>query len=221
LTWQTLPVVPEKRIDMIEPMLRRFCESKHRRLIVIAGTFVVGLLLVLPLVDVYCAGLNEKEALLAELESAKRVAAALPQVETRVAEKLAQLEAFQQRTVDEQSLPTLREKLMDLAKEAGCSIRRLNVGAATSRPWTPNDNPIGPHNEPVKTESNASFLLEWRPVSISLSGTSANLRNLVNRVTGAGMLMHTKTLEMYPSSATRQTLTLDMEIWYFTLARRG
>ena len=98
---------------MIEPLLRRFCESKHRTIIVIAGTFVVGLLLVLPLVDVYCAGLNEKEALLAELESAKQVAESLPLVESRVAEKIAQLQTFEQRTVDEQSLPALREKLVD------------------------------------------------------------------------------------------------------------
>jgi hypothetical protein len=35
------------------------------------------------------------------------------------------------------------------------------------------------------------------------------------------MLMHTKAFDMYPSSPSRQTLTLDMELWYFTLVRRG
>ena len=63
--WQTLPVVARRRLAMIEQTLRRFCESKHRKLIVIAGTFVVGLVLVLPLVDVIRAGRDEKEALLA------------------------------------------------------------------------------------------------------------------------------------------------------------
>ncbi|HEY3395048.1 MAG TPA: hypothetical protein VGK58_20255, partial [Lacipirellulaceae bacterium] len=62
---------------MIEQTLRRFCESKHRWLIVIAGTFVVGLVLVLPLVDAYSAGRDEKAALLTELDSAKNVAAEL------------------------------------------------------------------------------------------------------------------------------------------------
>jgi hypothetical protein len=206
---------------MIEPLLRRFCESKHRTIIVIAGTFVVGLLLVLPLVDVYCAGLNEKETLLAELDSAKQVAETLPKVESRVAEKVAQLQAFEQRTVDEESLPALREKLVDLAKEAGCSIRRINVGSASSRPWSPGENPIAATSDPKRNESNGGFLLEWRPVSISLSGASANLQNMVERVAAAGMLMHTKAFDMYPSSPSRQTLTLDMELWYFTLVRRG
>ena len=41
------------------------------------------------------------------------------------------------------------------------------------------------------------------------------------RISAAGMLMHTKLMEMYPSSPNRQTLTLDLELWYFTLARKG
>ncbi len=206
---------------MIEQALRRFCESEHRKLIVIAGTFIVGLVLVLPLVDIVRAGINEREALLAELASAEEVAATLPQVEARVAEKLAQLEAIGRRTVNDESLPALRERLVDLAKETGCNIRRLTPGAASSRPWAPGDNPINPPADTKRNESKTNFVLEWRPVSISLSGSSANLRTMVERVAADGMLMHTKSFEMYPSSPSRQTLTLDMELWYYTLARRG
>ena len=113
---------------MIEPALRRFCESRHRKLIVIAGTFVVGLVLIMPLVDVLRAGRDEKEGLLAELDSARNVAAEMKEFETRVAEKITQLKGFEARTVDDESMPALRGKLVDLAKETGCSIRRLNVG---------------------------------------------------------------------------------------------
>jgi hypothetical protein len=206
---------------MIENLVRRFCEARYRTLIVTSGTFVVGLVLVLPLVDAYCAGLNEKDDLLAQLESAEQVAAGLPEFEQRVAEKLAQLKAFENRTVDEESLPVLRGKLVDLAKETGCSIRRLTVGGPSARPWSPGDDPINTTNDSKRNDSESAFQLEWRPVSISLSGTSSNLRSMVERVAAAGMLMHTKALEMYPSSPTRQSLTLDMELWYFTLSRRG
>ena len=206
---------------MIEQTLRRLCDSPHRWLIVIAGTFVVGLVLVLPLVDVYSAGREEKAALLAELESAKRIAADLEQFESRAAEKLAQVKLFEARTVDEASLPVLRGKLVDLAKEAGCSIRRLSVGSPSSRAWLPGQDPISAAVDAKQKESNSAFLLEWRPVSVSLSGTSASLRTMLERVEAAGMLMHTKSFEMYPSSATRQSLTLDMELWYFSLVRQG
>jgi hypothetical protein len=206
---------------MIEETLRRFCESKHRWLIVIGGTFVVGLVLVLPLVDVYSADRDEKSTLLAELDSAKRVAGELKQFEKRVAEKLAELQVYEARTVDDGSLPALRGKLLDFAKETQCSIRRLSVGNVMTRPWAPGEDPISPVEGPKRAESKSMFVLEWRPVSISLSGTSTGLRTMLDRIAASKMLMHAKSIEMYPSSPTRQSLTLDMELWYFTLARRG
>ena len=205
---------------MIEHALRSFCEAKHRTLIVIAGTFMVGLVLVLPLVDVLREGHDEKEALLAELDSARQVAAGLKGFESRVTQKLAELEVLQARTVDDESLPVLRGKLVDLAKETGCNIRRLSVGSMSSRPWAPGDDPIRPHDA-KQNETSSAFQLEWRPVSISLSGPSASLRSMLDRVNASGMLMHAKSLEMYPSSPSRQSLTLDLELWYFTLARRS
>jgi hypothetical protein len=206
---------------MIEQALRRFCESKHRKLIVIAGTFIVGLLLVMPLVDVIRAGRDEKEALLTELESAQSVASDLKSFETRVTEKLAQLKSLEGRTVDDSSLPLLRGKLVDFAKETTCSIRRLNVGGVGSRPWQPGQNPLATTPDKKPADANSNFVLEWRPVNLSLSGTSASLRSMVERLASSGMFMHIKNLEMYPSSPKRESLTLEMEIWYFTLARKG
>jgi hypothetical protein len=206
---------------MIEQALRRFCESKHRKLIVIAGTFIVGLLLVMPLVDAIRAGRDEKEALLTELESAQSVASGLQAFEKRVNEKLAQLKTLESRTVDDGSLPTLRSELVDIAKETACSIRRLNVGGVGSRPWQPGQNPVATAFDSKAADPKSKFMLEWRPVNISLSGTSASLRSMVEKLAASGRFLHIKNLEMFPSSPKRDTLTLDMEIWYFTLARKG
>lgn len=206
---------------MIEELLRTFCESRHRSLIVIAGTFVVGLVLVLPLVDVYCAERDEKEALLTELDSARSIAAAIEVFEARVTEKVSQLKVFETRTVDDESLPELRSKLVDLAKEAECNIRRLAVGATSARPWVPEEDPINPKSNAKQGEAPSEFTLEWRPVSISLSGSNSSLRDLLERLSAARMLMHVKSFEMYPSSPNRQSLTLDLEVWYFTLIRRA
>jgi hypothetical protein len=206
---------------MIEQALRRFCEAKHRKLIVIAVTFIVGLLLVMPQVDVIRAGRDEKEALLTELESAQSVASELNAFETRVNEKLAQLKSLEARTVDDASLPLLRSKLMGFAKETTCSIRRLNVGGVGSRPWQPGQNPLATTPDKKLATSESNFLLEWRPINLSLSGNSASLRSMVERLANSGMFMHIKNLEMYPSSPKRESLTLEMEIWYFTLARKG
>jgi hypothetical protein len=205
---------------MIEETLRRFCESKHRKLIVIAGTFIVGLLLVMPLVDVIRAGHDDKEALLTELESSQAVASELKSFETRVNEKFAELKSLEGRTVDDSTLALLRGKLVDFAKGT-CSIRRLNVGAVGSRPWQPGQNPLATTPDKKLANTSSNFMLEWRPVNLSLSGNSASLRSMVEKLANSGMFMHIKNLEMYPSSPKRESLTLEMEIWYFTLARKG
>jgi len=206
---------------MIEKTLRSFCESRYRWLIVTAGTFIVGLVLVLPLVDVYSAERNEKAALLAELSSAHQVAEKLNEYESRVAEKTTQLAKFEARTVSDESLPGLRTKLMDLARETGCSLRRLNVESSTSRPWHHGDDPIEtPGQASVKpTNATSEFTLQSWPVTVSLSGTDANLRSMLDRMEADGMLMHTKNFEMHPASAGGKMLDVDMELWYFNLAR--
>jgi hypothetical protein len=137
-----------------------------------------------------------------------------------VRKKLAELDVQEKRTVDDESMPALRDKLVGFAKETACSIRRITVGSVSSRAWSPGQNPIGPADT-KQTETSSPFKLEWRPVSISLSGTSESLRSMLDRVSASGMLVHAKSFEMYPSSATRQTKTLDLELWYYTLAKRN
>ncbi|MCC7085326.1 MAG: hypothetical protein IT427_10000 [Pirellulales bacterium] len=208
---------------MIEPALRKFCESPYRKLIVIGVTFIVGLVLIMPLVDAIREGHDEKENLLVELDSARSVAAELKGFEARVADKFGQLKGLEDRTVNDDTMPALRGVLVDIAKETECNIRRLNVGTTASRSWKPGENPFAPATETKTAEptSGPKFQLEWRPVSVSLSGTSTSLKNMIQRVAASKKLMHIKSLEMYPSSPNRQTLTLDMEVWYFTLARKG
>jgi hypothetical protein len=208
---------------MIEQALRKFCESSYRKLIVIGLTFIVGLVLIMPLVDAIRAGHDEKENLLVELDSARNVATEIKGFETRVAEKMATLKSLEDRTVNEDTMPALRGALVDIAKETDCNIRRLNVGTTTSRSWKPGESLFSPSADSKTTEptSGPKFQLEWRPVSVSLSGTGANLKNMIERVVASKKLMHIKSLEMYPSSPNRQTLTLDMEIWYYTLTRKG
>jgi hypothetical protein len=204
---------------MIEEALRRFCESPKRWLIVTAVTFVVGLLLVLPLVDVYCAEHDEKEGVLADLELAKQVGTGLARFEERVAARVTELDVLEGRTVDEDEVPEFRGRLVDMVREAGCSLRRLNVGPASSRPWHEGDDPIAPRADAKRNDDNTNLNLQWRPVTISLSGSIASLQSFLQRLQAAEMLVHTKTFDMSPSGPSRRTLTLDMELWYFTLTR--
>jgi hypothetical protein len=208
---------------MIEQTLRAFCDSRFRWLIVTAGTFVVGLVLILPLVDLYRTELSEKASLLEELVSAQHVAEMMEQFESRVAAETDQLSTLEGRVVNDESLPALRTKLVDLARDTGCSLRRLNVGSMASRPWYQGDNPIvtGAEATAKPADAKTPFTLQWWPVTVSLSGSNANLHNLLDRIDADGMFVHTRNLEVRPASMNRKTLNLDMELWYFNLARGG
>jgi hypothetical protein len=206
---------------MNEKTLRSILDSRYRWVIVTVGTFVVGLVLVLPLVDVYRSERNEKVALLAELSAARQIAENLEKYESRVADKTAKLEKLEARTVSAESLPLLRNKLVELARETGCSLRRLNVQTPTTRPWKQGDSPIDVPGQSVSQTSSVAtgYTLETWPINVSLSGNDASLRSLLERMEADGMLMHTKHFEMHPSSAGGKMLDVDMELWYFNLAR--
>jgi IS1 family transposase len=208
---------------MIEQTLWTFCHSRYRLAIVTAGTFVVGLVLVMPLVDVYCAARREKVALLADVETASQAADSIKQLEARATEKNAQLKATVPRTANERSLPELRSRLVELARETGCSLRRLTVGTMMSRPWHSGDDPVAkwtPTSSKQRGEATA-YDLQWWPVSVSVSGSQESLRSMLTRMERDNKLMHTKALEMRPASAGRKTLALDMELWYFNLVSSG
>ena len=207
---------------MIKQTLRSLCESPRRWLIVTVGTFVVGLLMIVPLVDVYCAERNEKKALLSQVEAARRLSVQIGKYEDRVEERVAELEALESRTVGERQLPTLRDRLVELARQTGCSLRRLNVGEPMSRPWNPDDLPTEQKVSTLGRKVTATgFELQWRPISISVGGTVADLRGFLEKVKADNMLVYTKAFEIYPSSAARKSLTMDMDLWYFTLAAEG
>jgi hypothetical protein len=175
--------------------------------------------LIIPAVDVYSAEKSEREALQEELKGATELAAQLPQYEIRVSETVAQLTALESRTAEEERLPELRDRLVESARETGCSLRRLNVGGAITRPWHQGDDPIAQNSGVKPIETATGFTLQWRPVTISLTGTIDCLRNFLEQLKADDMFAHAKTFEMYPSPQERKTLTLEMEIWYFALAR--
>jgi hypothetical protein len=203
---------------MIRQTFHSLCQSRYRWVIVTAGTFVVGLVLVVPLVDVYRAEYSEKKALLAEVRAASHIASKLGQYESRVQDRVAELDALEARAVDDERLPALRDRLVELARQTGCSLRRLNVGEPMSRPWYSDDSPTEVRVDAKRRETQTNFTLQGRPITISVSGTVSDLRNFLTKVKADDMLVYTKSFEIYPSSVARKSLTLDMDLWYFSLA---
>src|SRR5260221_5689483 len=113
--------------------------------------------------------------MLTELGTAQQVEVTIADSEARLAAKDAELKSYEARAVDEQSLPALRTRLVELARDTGCSLRRLNVGVISMRPWHEADDPTAMNDSKGKsTEHTTGFNIEWRPVTVSVTGSNAN-----------------------------------------------
>lgn len=200
----------------LQDSLDRFCESPKRWLIVTAVTFVIGLVTVLPQVDLYYAERTEKEELSEELREAERTYAELPQLRQRVEAKRVEIEGIEDRGVDEQRLTPFRDSLVLLTREAGCQMRRINVGSPRKRDWRRNDQPLGETNtrEPV-----TPFVLETRPVTLSVTGPIEAVRKLLSLVEEDDRFLHSHSLALRPLGRNAD-VQLDVEVWYFALTNR-
>lgn len=204
---------------MIEKAVRNFCESRYRWLIVITLTLLLGCALLVPLVDVYLRGSAEKQNLLTELESAHRTAEDLDNFESRVAAEVDELAQFDAKTVSEETTPELRKRLQSLARETGCTIRKLQVGTVVKRPWFDGDDPLVASPDNKLRDAKTPFTLEHWPISISLHGTMPNLRKMLEQMWSDEMLVHTKNFDLGPESRNGQSVMLQMDLWYFALTR--
>lgn len=196
-------------------LLDRFCESPRRWLIVTGVTIVLALLIVLPQVDVYTAMRDEGERLRGELVESQRVAAELPAFEQRVQDGRKALDALEARTVNEETLAAFRNELVERVRQSGCQVRRINVGTTQGRPWVKQDNPL---NESAPAGEPTPFVLEARPVSLTVAGNLSQVRALLGSMASDGKMAVLRSLDLRPAGANRKGVQVDLEVVYFALA---
>lgn len=204
---------------MIENPLERLCESRHRWLIVTAVTIVIGLAFILPQVDQLIAERSERTELQERLAQAVETSERLPMYQERVAEKVAELTALQEREVDEARLAELRSWLVAAARQSGCQVRRIDFASPVIRPWTTDDHPIEPPSKGDKRGAETPFELQTRPVAFSVTGTTAEVLALLESIDRDQRLKHTNSLDLKPTSRNSQELQLELNLWYFALVK--
>lgn len=204
---------------MNESLLRRFCESRHRKLIVVIGTTLFGLLVLIPLVDDYFDKSNSHSTLANDLDRARQTADGLPEIETEVAAIVAKLEAIDSRAVTGDSLSEYRSRVVELVRDAGCQVRRFDVSTPTRRPWLTDDNPLEtPASQPSKARK-TPFALERRNVVLLVDGSMENLRGLLGELNKDDSLAYLHRLEMQAASRGGGQVTMELEMWLFALGR--
>ena len=202
---------------MNDSLIRKFCESRHRWPIVATATVLVALATLVPSVDDYFDKQSSRRDLSDKLASARTTAEGLPKFETRVAAVREEVKTLEDRAIDDANLASYRSRLVDVVRESGCQIRRIEVSAPTIRDWKEHDRPLDeqPNQEAAKTP----FALERRSVALAVDGAMPAINALLDRLEKERTISHPHRVHLQAVSGDGETVTLELELWLFALSR--
>ncbi len=201
---------------MINQYLNCLLESRHRRLIVIIGTFVTGLVTLLPLADEYRGLVARRTELELELQTATNQSSQLPKIEQQVQQRGKTLAAWEARMVPHDRVQQFRGRVVALVRESGCQIRRIHTGEVHSRAWAERDNPLN-RVTLKKGAKQTPYLLESQPFSLSITGTYRQVTALLAELHREGKLLHTQTLALRTAGRNVERIDLELELVLFDL----
>lgn len=194
----------------------RFCESRRRHLIVAAVTSVVAVATVLPQVGQYLGRRAEENEKTCELEQASRTAGLLAPLRERAADTAGELERLQRRALPAAAVPRFRNRLVDMVRESGCRVRRISLGAVATRHWREDDLALlGPQAD---AGADTPFVLETRPVNVSVTGGLEEARRLLKKIESSGLLLHSRAIDMRPTGRAG-AVQMELQLWCFALTR--
>jgi len=204
-----------------ESLIRKFCESSHRKLIVSIVTILLGLAVLTPLVDEYFDNKESRRALAEELENARQTAEQLPSLEKQVAAVVAELEILEGRSVSEDTVSAYRTRLVDMIRESSCQIRRLDLAQPIRRPWKEGDSPLVEGNKSDSSGKATPFSLERRGIQLSVSGRTHDIYTLLERLQKDTTLAHPERLQIHSDGQNGETVTMELEMLLFALSRQS
>ena len=206
---------------MNKSLLRKFCESPRRKLIVVIATVVIGLVVLVPMVDEYFDIRENYMTLADELDFSRETVASLPSLESQVLKVSGELKSLEDRTVTGQNVSQYRSRLVGLIRDADCKVRRLEVSQPTRRPWLENDNPRLQKIPPGTTVTKTPFSLEKRSVTLLVDGTMENIQELMKQLNEDHSFAYPNRLKLHTNNRRRGVVTLEMEMWLFALGRQA
>jgi len=205
---------------MNDSLLRRFCESPHRKLIVVIATTVLGVVVLIPLADEYFDKKESYASSAVELDRAFQTAETLPMFEQRVADLESQLHLLEERSVSEASISRYRSRLVDLVRKTGCQMRRLDVSTPTTRAWYREDDPLRPR-VPTETKETTPFLLERRSVHLAVDGPIVSLYEFLDELLTDKTFAYPNRIQMHNGGRAGDQVSLELELWVFALREKS
>ncbi len=204
--------------DSIEKLLRDFVDHPWRRSIVITLTCIVGLVTIWPAADEYIALRDYHDTLEHSLEEAEHELAHLGELAQAVDEKAEELAVWQAKVIDTEDTYAFREELVELTRESGCHIRRLDLGARHAQNWEAGDDPLSPPKLDDAHQA-SPFLLRTQHVRLGLAGPMVGVADFLARLRAEDRFVYPTTVVLRPSVHGTGEVELDMQLILFDFGR--
>ena len=204
---------------MIETLLRRFVEYKHRKLVVIILTSLTLLAVVWPAVDAYTAAEKRVAAAQEELWQAQQDIQTLPQLTQELARNKDELRKLDSQRVTAPIAQRLREDLTQLIRDTGCMMQSIKLHDPSTRTWMEEDDPISGRRGVDRGKETPFELITWN-LSVSITGPMSGIHQFLSRVHRIDKFVHTKQVSMRRSATAANKTVLDMDLTLFNLARK-
>ena len=205
---------------MIETLLRRFVETKQRKLAVIILTSLTLLAVVWPAADAYTAAEKRVAAAQDELSQAQQDIQTLPRLTQELVEKKDELRKLENQTVTEPIAQRLREDLTQLVRDTGCMMSSIKLDDSSTRVWMEEDDAISGRRRVDRGQETPFELVTWQ-LSVTITGPMAGIHQFLSGIHRINKLVHTKTVSMRRSANEENKTVLQLDLLLFNLARKG
>jgi len=205
---------------MNDSLVRKFCESPQRRLIVIIATTLFGLLVLIPLVDDYFNKKASHSARAEDLHLVKLTTDGLAALEQQVAEVTGQLDAIESRTVVAATVSRYRTKVVNIVREAGCQVRSFDVSTPARTDWKENDHPLELSNSKNSRGKKTPFSLEKRNATLLIDGSMESVQQLLTQLHKDDSIAYLKNMVLQSAGHHGEQVTLKIEMLLFALGRQ-
>ncbi|MBX7168053.1 MAG: hypothetical protein K1X74_17085 [Pirellulales bacterium] len=208
-------------MESLETLVKTIAEHPRRRTIVTLLTLVTLVMVMWPAADEYLALCDFRAHLMQSLDEARAEAEALPQLEKLAQQRATELAAFEQRTVDEGETFRFREELVELVRQSGCQMRRIDVDQPQRRRWQSGEDPLAAAAPaPNKQDPGPSpYELSTRRLTLAVSGPLSSVHALFDNLRALDKVLCLGNLHEQPEGPERKEIAVDIELIVLSLEK--